>query len=81
SYSTHPFTHISLSHHPSILPTVAHIIIIYIDRVGENNGFAFETEHSLVYAFDTLDLERSDEGHCCHGEGKDVCVGVNLEVG
>jgi len=81
SYASLPFTHISLSHHPANSPTVTPIIIIYIDRVSKNNAFTSEMEHSLVQAFDMLDLDERVKAIVVTGKGRMFCAGADLEIG
>lgn len=81
TYAKIPFEHISLSHHPASSPTVTPIIIIFIDRIEKNNAFTSEMEHSLVQAFDMLDLDDRVKAIVVTGKGRMFCAGADLEIG
>jgi enoyl-CoA hydratase/carnithine racemase len=81
SYTTLPFSQISLSHHPSSCPTVTPVVIIHIDRVANHNAFTSEMEHDLVRAFHMLDLDERVKAIVVTGKGKNICSRADFEIG
>ena len=72
SYTSLHLPQISLSHHPDATTIATPIIIISLNRVSKNNAFTSEMEHSLVTAFDLLDLDDRVKGYCGDGKRKNV---------
>ncbi|KAG9244747.1 enoyl-CoA hydratase [Calycina marina] len=81
SYTEHMFTHISLSHHPSSSQTVTPVIVITLDRIEKSNAFTSEMEHSLVEAFDLLDIDDRVKVIVVTGKGRMFCAGADLDIG
>ena len=81
SYASLHLPQISLSHHPDATTIATPIIIISLNRVSKNNAFTSEMEHSLVTAFDLLDLDDRVRAIVVTGKGRMFCAGADLDIG
>lgn len=81
SYTSLPYTQISLTHHPASSPFPTPIIILTLSRPKNHNAFTDTMMLEMEEAFTMLDLDERVRVVVVTGEGRMFCAGADLEVG
>ncbi|EPS35230.1 hypothetical protein H072_11441 [Dactylellina haptotyla CBS 200.50] len=81
SYSSLPFEHIRVTHHPESSPTPTPIVIVTLYRPGKHNAFTPQMRSEIVEAFGLLDIDDRVKCIIVTGHGRIFCAGADLEIG